>query len=187
MNTFLDAFWPNLASTVLGLILGLPIALWTNRKIMAHVESQKEREDRLALLHTLDVISRALEHNRGRLRYMHDSISGGRVPFDPALDYSAWDASKEGFNPSFTDPQLRQALAYHFSRMQSIARLNETYLSYAAGIASAIGGSEGTRDALKNYLSAITAELASDAETLIQQIASARGALLPRSSATQPA
>lgn len=178
MDEFLNAFWPNLASTVLGLIFGLPIALWTNRRIVAHAEGQKEREDKAALLHTLDVISRALEFNRTRLEHVLDTISGGTVPFDTALDCSAWDASKDGFNPTLTDPQLRQALAYHFSRMQAIARLNEVYLNQFIGIASALQGSKDNREGLKKYLVLVISDLTVATDDLIQQLTSARNGLL---------
>jgi len=154
MAGFWEAFWPNFASTVIGLLLGLPLALWTDRQITARSERLKRAEEQQRLALSLDTISQALSFNRERMKQLVQSLSSNRVPFDPAVDCSAWDSVKTEIIQYLHDPALQQRIAYHFSRMEAVLKLNDLYLNYAAGIGAAIGGSEQTRDSLRNYLSA---------------------------------
>jgi hypothetical protein len=170
MDEFLKAFWPNFASTVLGLVLGLPLALWTNRLIISHGERLKRAEEQQRLTKALDTLTRALLFNRERLQTFAQKINNSLAPFDVAIDYSAWEASRSEITPYLRDPELQQRIAYHFSRLASVAKLNDMYLHYAAGIGAALGGSENTRDALRKYLTQVVSHLDNEANELVELI-----------------
>lgn len=171
-----DAFWPNLASTVIGLLLGLPLALWTDRRITARSEKRQRVEERKRLVESLDTLARALSFNRGRLKELTQSLSNNRAPFDPALDYSAWDAVKSEIIQHLHNPALQQRVAFHFSRMEAVTRLSDLYLNYVAGIGAAIGGSEQTSASLRGYLVKTLTQLDVEAEQIIQAIEVAKNA-----------
>ncbi len=167
MERFFEAFWPDFASTVLGLFLGLPLALWAERRIASYSQRIKRQEEQRQFAVALQILTQTLTANRDRLRDLIRRLESGRVPFDTELDTSTWEAVKSEVTQHLQDPLLQGRIAYHFSRLGSVARLNNLYLNYAAGIAAAVGGSEKTRDALRNYLLQTAAYLDTDAEGII--------------------
>ena len=173
MTGFWEAFWPNFASTLIGLLLGLPFALWTDRQITARSERRQRKEERNRLANSLDTLSRALSFNRERLKCLVQSLSNNRAPFDPALDYSAWDAVKSEIIQHLHNPTLQQRIAYHFSRMEAVTKLSDLYLNYVAGIGATIGGSEQMRDSLRGYLLNTLQQLDIESEQIMQAIQAA--------------
>lgn len=149
---FWTDFWPNFTSTILGLILGLPLGLWTNRKIVISQDTQRQKEEEQRLKTALQIILEALTENNTRLHATIATINSSRVQFDIELDISAWDAVKDDITLHLHDPDLKKRIAYHFSRLTTMAKLNSMYLDFSAGIGSTLGGVEKTRESLKNHL-----------------------------------
>lgn len=163
-------FWPNFTSTILGLLLGLPLALWTNRIIINTQGRQKQREEKEKLQNALQIIQQTLNENNTRLESTISTINIEMVQFDIQLDISAWDAVKEDITQYLNDPDLKKRIAYHFSRLATMARLNTMYLDYSAGILSALGGVEKTREALKNTLLTTAVFLSKDINEILPLI-----------------
>ena len=86
MVTFWDAFWPNVASTVLGVILGLPAALWLNRQAVAHGERIRIASERAKVAQALSVVAQAMKHNAEQLTNLVTILSGDKAQFDLPLD-----------------------------------------------------------------------------------------------------
>src|SRR5947208_9315445 len=117
MDAFFSAFWPNAAATLVGVILGLPVALWVNRLAVkgaarAARENQIQRVD-----HALQVLVSAMEANRNLLQEYAEILAASRLRWRLAVDTSAWDAIKEDFVAELTDPALRRRIAFHFSQL----------------------------------------------------------------------
>lgn len=149
---FWEDFWPNFASTVFGLLLGLPIALWTNKKLTQSQDQKEQQIQKSRLVNALQIIRQALGENNTRLLTTIATIKSGRVQFDTELDISAWDAVRDDISNHLDDPNLKRRIAYHFSRLATMSKLNSAYLDFSAGIASAIGGVENTKNSLYQAL-----------------------------------
>jgi len=67
METFFTSFWPNLAATIFGVIVRLPVALWLHRKGHAAIERDKLQAERTRLLRSLKMIEGSIAANRPRL------------------------------------------------------------------------------------------------------------------------
>jgi hypothetical protein len=171
---FFKAFWPNLASTILGVILAIPPALWlANTGQRAQHKAEVER-----LTQALHIVSETLSFNRQQFNEVLTTLNSNQTPFELRADYSAWDAVKSEIIPFLHDSQLQRKLAYHFSRTQAVARLNELYLNYAVGIGAALappGEIPGaTRDALRTYFLQTLSTLDAEAGELIEDIREAK-------------
>ncbi len=164
---FWTNFWPNFTSTVFGLLLGLPIALWTNRIITNYQDKLKYRDRNQRLHNAIKIIRQTLVENDARLQTAISIINNNKVQFDIQLDISAWDAVKDDITGYLHDTNLKKKLAYHFSMLTTTAKLNTLYLDFSAGVASALGGNEKTRDNLKNYLLTTTASLSSEVAEIL--------------------
>ena len=169
-SQFWTDFLPNFTSTVFGLLLGLPLAFWTNRKFTNAQDNQKQKEQKLRLENALKIIRQTLTENNARLQITVATINSGKVQFDIQLDISAWDAVKDDIAEHLHDPNLKKRIAYHFSRLNTMAKLNGMYLDFSAGIGAALGGVETTRDALKSNLLATAGFLSTDIAEILPLI-----------------
>lgn len=179
MDTFWSAFWPNLAATLVGVVLGVPIALWLNGLAGRGATRSREALERELLRNGLEVTESAISHNREQLKVLLDIIKKNQALFELKVDTAAWEASRDQVAPLLRRPDLHRRIAYHFLRMSQMARLTGLYLDMVAGVPAAVGGIEHSRAALRNHLTTSATELIADAEGLIREIAdvlqSARG------------
>jgi len=183
MNWFWLGFFPNLASTLIGVIVGLPIALWLNKLAGGAAERRRLSDRRATLRKGLCGLLAALAHNRQRLEVLIETLKQNKAPFETALDTAAWEASREEIVPYLESPDLQRRIAFHFGRLQTVTRLCSLYLDLAAGVASVIGGVENTRNALRNHLVGTSTELLAQIEQLNSDIESA----MPSEQSDQPA
>ena len=151
-SQFWTNFWPNFASTLFGLLLGLPLALWTNRIITSLQDRQNQKDKSQRLNNALQIIKATLTENQTRLSITVSALNNGEVQLDTQLDVSAWDAVKDDLSEYLHDPDLKKRIAYHFSRLNTMSKLNSMYLDLSVGIGSALTGNEQTKLALKNNL-----------------------------------
>lgn len=167
---FWSAFWPNLLSTALGVALGVPTALWINSKATEHGEHRERVQEEGRLLQALETLDRALSLNTKKLRQTSLDLKEQRIPFDITVDRSAWDAVKFEVIQVLHDPDLQQQLAFHFARLDSLARLNDMYLNLGVGIASALQGAPKVRQTLRTYLESLVSELKNESSSLSTKI-----------------
>jgi hypothetical protein len=170
LEPFWQAFLPNLASTLVGALLGIPLGLWLNRRVVSHGEVLRRDADRVRVAHALQVLARALADNRERLKVFAATLSESKTLFDPALDASAWDAVKGDLTTELSDPALRQQLAYHFSRVQSLLKLNDDYIHFIVGVGASMSSATSARQSLNKVVTGLVDSLASDSARLGQAI-----------------
>src|SRR5262245_11286179 len=108
--------------------------MWANRKLAERGEQRRREEEQLRLAHALEVVSHALSHNRLRFEFLGLVLGDTHATFDPALDYSAWEATRGEIAPLLRNSELQQRLAYHFARIRSLTDLHKDYLNYFVGI-----------------------------------------------------
>jgi hypothetical protein len=81
---------PGLASTVVGILIGVPIALGLAHYGLSIQERARQADERARLQRGLKSLAVAVRHNSDRLRHLSDQLRADRVPFDVALDVSAF-------------------------------------------------------------------------------------------------
>jgi hypothetical protein len=173
-HPFWVAFWPGLAAIVAGIVIGLPFALWLNSYTESIGQQAKQSEERQRLNDGLVAVRAAIDFNRTQLQQFAKNLESHVVPFDLGLDVSAWDVSKAEIVPHMRDPDLQRRLAYHFSGLAALTRLNGLYLDQTVGVPSALGGSDNTRATLRTSLLARTRQLIEEAQALAQEVEAAR-------------
>ena len=132
-NDFWITFLPNVVATLVGVILGVPIAMWLNRLSLSATNRRDEFEGRKRLRHGLEALIAALVHNQAALQAIAAQVVEGRIPFDSAIDAVAWDASRSEIVPFLRDPDLHRKAALYFSRVESLRRLTGMYLDVMLG------------------------------------------------------
>lgn len=174
MNSFWSSFCPNIVSTVVGIVIGVPIALWINSQAASVGERTRVEQERERLQRGLTVVLAAIDFNRERLQEFNAVLPNDQVPFDVGLDVSAWDVSRDEIVPFLKNPDLQRRLAYHFSQFGTLARLSTLYLDQVVGVASALQGADRTRTALRNHLLKKIHELLDESQRLIQEVQATR-------------
>ncbi len=170
MTEFWIAFWPNLASTLVGVLLGVPLALWINRSVVTQGETARREGERLRVAHALRVLNKALTDNRTLLQDFAATLAASRTKYDSGLDTSAWDAVKSDLTTELSDPELRQRLAYHFSRLTTLVKMNEEYLYFIDGVGASMTSATETRKTLHNVVSNLVAGAEEETSGLVKQI-----------------
>lgn len=163
-------FWPGLASTIVGIIVGVPIALWLAHYALAIQERARHAEERARLARGLESLAFAMRHNLDRLRHLTSSLEKDQIPFDVALDVTAWDVSKQEIIPFLQDAGLQREIGHHFTRLESIRRLTALLLEQSTGVASALRGSQQVRKTLSEHLRKEAQDLSREAEALAMRI-----------------
>lgn len=167
MESFLSAFWPNAAATLVGIVFGLPIAMWVNRLALKSIERAALKSQSQRLDHALQVLISAMETNKGILREYTQVLSESKVRWRLSLDISAWDAIKTDFISELTDPSLRRNLAFHFAQLLFLTNLNQEYLGFAFGTNASMSGSAKTKESICTNLKTMCEELDQHAGELI--------------------
>lgn len=170
-EAFWPNFWPGLASTVVGILFGVPIALGLAHYGVSIQEGARQADERARLQRGLKSLVVAVRHNADRLRHLSESLRDGRVPYDAALDVSAWDVSKQEIIPFLQDAEVQRRIAHHFTRAESVRKLAVLLLDQSVGVASALGGSAQTRKALSSHLQDESGNLSREAGQLADDIA----------------
>jgi hypothetical protein len=176
---FWTAFLPGVTATLVGVALGLPIALWINHAAHARVKKQHQKRECSAVAHALQVLATAVGQNHLRLVGYAKVLTGNETLFDTGLDASAWDAVQRDLTAELRDPALRQRLAYYFSRLGTVVKLNDLYVKYMVGLESVHSRASVTRQALKPNLEKAVTALQVEGPELFAAISAARQRLVP--------
>jgi len=167
MDTFLTAFWPNAAATIVGVVLGLPIALWINRLTLKSAEHSTLQLKVQRLEHALRVLIAAMEANLVLLADYAKVLSDSKIAWRLNLDVSAWEAIRDDLAAELTDPDLRRQLAFHFMTLKALRALNQEYLGFAFGTNASMSSAEKVRESIKTNMQLMCQELQAQATQLI--------------------
>ncbi|MBF6989294.1 hypothetical protein [Cupriavidus sp. IK-TO18] len=165
MNWFWAGFWPNVAATFLGVIAGVPVALWLNRLSIRQANARLRAGELEHLRVGLEAVLTAFNHNRPRIRALLE-MPTDQFPLDLELDTSAWEVSRDQIVPVLREADLQRRIAYHFDRLQSLARLSALYLETVTGVTSALSGIEQKRAFLRQYIVSMSRDLLDEADAI---------------------
>jgi hypothetical protein len=79
LSTFLDAFWPNLAATLIGVVIGVPIALFLNEFVLSRQRKLQAADTHRQVHNAIDVLVDACRYNTLLLERMAKEAEVGRV------------------------------------------------------------------------------------------------------------
>ena len=133
MNEFLQAFWPNLCATVLGVAFGLPAAVYVNRLLSATQRRHEATTEANRRDDAIDVLIRSCRWNEKRLEAMRTFALDGRVMRNADLQVTTWDAVGPVLIPICPFPELLQQLSHHWLRLQRLERLNDEVFAREVG------------------------------------------------------
>ena len=173
---FWSSFWPNLASTIVGVGGGVPLGLWLNRRALTHSNAARRRAERAEVAHTLEVLSAAIDDNRARLETFATVLKRNETLFDLGLDTSAWGALQAGLTSELKDPTLRRQLARYFVRLGGIVALNERYLRFLVGVDASMSSAPEVKKKLAAAIPTAVDELIRTSTELVSLIRDARSA-----------
>jgi hypothetical protein len=142
MAAFFDAFWPNLAATAFGVVLGLPFALYLNRRLSEHQSRLQTAETRQRLTAAINVLVEACEYNIRVLNNMTELSLAGKVMHNPDLRVTTWDAVGAMFSNNCYEPDLVQILSHHWLRLRRLEELNREMFAREVGSLSRVQDEE---------------------------------------------
>jgi hypothetical protein len=133
MSPFLGAFLPNLAATILGVILGLPVALYVNRRLTQHQQALEKAQ-------SIERRNDAVKVLIGDLQF-NDQLFDKVLALAPKceahryldLRTTTWESVRHWFIPLCPHPDLLQALAHHWLRLHHLQELNRELFLRAVG------------------------------------------------------
>lgn len=125
---FWDAFWPNLASTLVGAAIGVPAGLLINRQAVRYAERRSHRAEDKLLQHTLEVLYSALECNKKVLSQLVNKEKRKARKLIKPLDTGTWDAVRTLLPSSFRNPELLRRLAYHWVQLGQVTAMHHMIL-----------------------------------------------------------
>ena len=138
----MDNFWlsslSNFLAVFLGLIIGIPISLWLDRKLTFIRERDKTREEQQRLYQTLNILSQSFSNNCAQMESLIDTVKKGWGKENLEIDYSAWDAVKSEIVQYLHNPELQYRLSHHFARMKYLVKVSDKYHDFKFGIESAV-------------------------------------------------
>lgn len=136
MKDFWVAFLPNLAATILGVVLGLPAALLVNRRLTEHQRSQEDKTNRQRRDECADVLIDACKYNMRVLAEMRELTLELKAQKNPDLRSTTLDAISPMFFPLCSDPVLLQKLSHHWLRLKRLEAHTHEVFEQAVGLRS---------------------------------------------------
>ena len=144
------------------------ILLWTDRIIRKQQNKRTDKENKIKLKKAVQMLELTLNENIPRLETLIQTINNQKVAFDPSLDVSVWNVVKNELISHLRDATIQKRTAYHFSKLNSLMRLNSRLLELITGINSAINGTKATKNSLMTTIVREGSFLKKDTEEIIK-------------------
>jgi|GEM_PF-5200998 len=123
MSQFLEAFWPNLAATVIGIVLGVPIALALNELVLRRQRKLQAEDQYRQVRGAIEVLVSACRYNIGVLDTIRAAAAEGKAMHSPDLRLTAWDVVSPVLCTNISDSEILQMLSHHWLRLKRIQAL----------------------------------------------------------------
>jgi DNA-binding IclR family transcriptional regulator len=178
--SFIEAFVPNLAATVIGVAGGVPIALWLNRKALAHQDAVKRSESRERLRQALEGLAGAADEDMKLLTFARDMMAAGGLVTGLSINLSTWEVVRADVIANLPSLQVRLRLARFFEELALFGQHLEraVSLSYSADGGSRVLESRRQSD-LWVPLRPFAERLISDLERIQKDLAAERAKFVP--------
>lgn len=168
-SAFWIGFWPQLFATIVGVLIGVPVGLWLNRRAIAVAGVAQEKADATRLDDALASLVASIEANRGPLNAMA-TLATGHYLVEPGLETTTWDAVKTEIVSLLRVPDLQRSLAAHFASIDRAARLCDLLAQHSSGVQGAMSNSAQTREVIMTRLVAAASATLEQADALLKVI-----------------
>jgi len=175
MEGFLNSFWPNLASTVIGIIIGFPVAVWLNKLALSNSVRKQQEADRVDLHRTLKVLGASIDHNKEKMLSLLQVVVGGRFLIDANFDTASWQAYSAQLSRLNGNIELNKQLISYHERIVNLTAINSKLCSNYLGLESSLSGADKVREFLRSHIIAETTRLAQESENIRSSISSVCG------------
>jgi hypothetical protein len=142
MSGFLEAFFPNLAATILGVVFGLPAALYVNARLTASQRRQQLASEVMRRNLVVDVLNAACTYNIQILTKMGELALTARVMRNPDLQTTTWDSVGPILSAECSDPLLVHQLSHHWLRLRRLEQLNDDLFRREIGALPPVEGQD---------------------------------------------
>ena len=124
-----EAFWldflSNFFATILGIALGLPIALWLDRVARKKSEREKKAETVRRSFKILTLLQSELQENIGMMSKFHEDVNNNYFP----VRTESWNAFSDGGELQWVDdPEMINHLSIAYARIEQFTFLFEKYI-----------------------------------------------------------
>ncbi|SDT13362.1 hypothetical protein SAMN05216271_3689 [Halopseudomonas sabulinigri] len=133
MAEFLDAFWPNLAATAIGVVLGLPVALYLNRQFTIKAMETEVTESKKLLSDAITTLVESCVYNIKVLNNMNQLSLDGQVMRNPDLRTTTWGTLSVILVHHLRDPGLLEVTSHHWLRLNRLEELNSQVFAMQTG------------------------------------------------------
>ncbi|WP_180698589.1 hypothetical protein [Pseudomonas crudilactis] len=170
MSVFLSEFLPGFSATVLGIVLGFPVALYVNYRLTVFQNGQeKAREFRLRA-DLVGVIVRSLAYNETILGRMAELCAEEKAMRNPDLQLTTWEIIGHSFSSLCREPELLQLLSHHWLRLQKLDQMNREMFDRAVGVTAEFEG-EGMASAIWGEFYVLSSSLQAHSRILLDRLA----------------
>lgn len=166
MEEFWISFWPNLASTVIGIIIGFPVAIWLNKLALSHSVKKQQEADKVDLHRTLNALGGSIDHNKEKLWSLLQTVSGGRFLIDTDFDTASWQAYNAQLSRLNNNIELNKQLISYHERIVNLTAINSKLCSNYLGIESSLSSADKVREYFRSHIITEASKLAQESENI---------------------
>ena len=151
-HEFWIGFWPQLAATIFGVLIGVPAGLWLNRRAVSVAGAAQEKADADRLDGALASLASSIGENKAPLAAVV-GLNTGEYLIQPALETTTWEAVKGEIVSLLRLPKLQRDLAAHFDLIARTARLCDLLAEHSHGVQAGMSSAAKTRELIMVRLS----------------------------------
>lgn len=177
MDEFFFAFWPNLAATLVGVVLGVPIALWVNRIADGAAKNAELSDKKKQLLNACNVIESVLKFNYARVVQYPEILRSRQIAWNLGLNTTTWHAVSVDFSSELTPPELRSRMSHQFGNVATLLWLNEQFLSFSFGVNASMSNASTVKDSLSLRLVELCDLLTAETDALLKMTTDLKASL----------
>ncbi|WP_347291389.1 hypothetical protein [Kluyvera georgiana] len=133
MNEFMLSFSSNLISTLIGAVLGIPIALKINSVILKNNVEEKEKEKEIIHQNVKEVIMSSCIYNANVLKNIEKMALIGQVMHNPDLRVTTWSAISHMLSNDTLSPYILEVISHHWQRLNKLEKLNKELFDIEIG------------------------------------------------------
>jgi hypothetical protein len=169
-GAFAEGFWPQLAATFIGVVAGIPAAVFVNRKLGERSERDRLEFDRTRLQNILVQLQRSLARNAEIIPQVVERIGAGSVYVVTHFDVARWSLISDQASRLIADPVLVGDLAEVYAQVQRLNDAVNLHRDVFIGLrtSSLPAGANHEREQLLTHVAGLIPELASDLAAAIE-------------------
>ena len=152
MEEFWISFWPNLASTVIGIIIGFPVAVWLNKLALSYTVKKQQESDKTDLHRTLNAVGGSIDHNTEKLTILLQAVGSGHFLIDTGFDTASWQAYNAQLARLNSNIELNKQLISYHERISNLTVINSKLCNNYLGLESSLSGANKVREFLRGHI-----------------------------------